>query len=297
MNNKQRDSNKTLLISSVIFIAVAIILFIIQNFAISGQKIETMNVFVANKEIKPYDALTADMFTVTAIPLEGNSVIQKGYVTNVQEFANMFTNATISKGEILSKSRLIADNGEKGLNYTILLDAPYIGDVAYGDNVKVYAMDSTTNAIDVLFKRKKIYKSKVNGTQEVSQEDIATAEATGTSYEAASTMYIKVSATELKEYFTLRKSKELIVVPITSDDTIDTSSLTDKNAGITEENESTVNTAITNHVVTGDNETLETIAKQYNVSVESLIRANPTIDNSSKTISKGTEISIPASEE
>lgn len=306
MNNKQRDSNKTLLISSVIFIAVAIVLFVIQNFAIVGQKVETVNVYVANKEIKAYDALTPDMFTVTQVPKEGNAVILKEYATSVQDFANMFASTTINKGEILSKSRIVADNDEKGLDYTILLDAPYVGDVAYGDNIKVYAMDSTTGSIDVLFKQKKVYKSKVAGTEEVSQEEIAVGEATGTTYEAATAMYIKVSATELKEYYTLRKTKEFIVVPIINDDALSsTSSASDtttndaKKEDEKKETESTVSSSTnkTNHVVTGDNETLETIAKQYSVSTSDLIKANSNIDSTSKVLAKGTEVAIPASEE
>lgn len=299
MNNKQ-DSNKILLISSVVFILVAIVLFVVQNFALSNKKVETVSVFMANKTIKPYDALTPDMFTVTSIPKEGNTVITNQYATSIQDFANMFAKSTINKGEILSKSRIVADNDEKGLDYSVLLDAPYVGDVAYGDNVKVYAMDSVSESITVLFKRKKIYKSKIAATEEVAQEDIATSEATGVDYEAATSMYIRVSAAELKEYYKVKRNKELIVVPILNDEEIDVSNPTNgtqKPVKDEEEKEETTtqNTGRPNHVVTGDNETLETISKLTGVSTKDLIKANPSIDSTSQKLAKGTEVVIPAS--
>lgn len=292
MNNKQ-DSNKILLISSVAFIAVAIILFVVQNFALGNDKVATMPVFVANREIKAYDALTADLFTMTSIPVEGNKVIADNYITKVEDFANMYASNTIKKGEILSKSRLTADNDEKGLDYSILLDAPYVGDVAYGDNVRVYVMDSVTGSTNVLFKRKKIYKSKVAGTEEVSQEDIATAEATGTTYEAATAMYIKVSASELQEYYTLKKSKEFIVVPILTDEgTASTDSSSNKDSQ--ETLASAGLTTTTNHVVTGDNETVDSIAKKYNTTSADIMKLNTELESSTKVLAKGTEVKIPA---
>lgn len=291
MDTENKNRNTIFLVTSGIFIVAAIVLFVFQNFLIANKESETIQIFVANKNISAYDELTADLFTVQNIPKEGNEAITTNLVTTVADFAAMYAKGDIYKGEALAKTMLIDSNEEEGMDYLILLDASYIGDVAYGDNVRVYTMNSTNGDVEILFDRKKIYKSRTN-TGEVSQEDIATAEAQGTTYEAAATMYIRVSAKELKEYYGKRQDRELIVVPILDNDF----SKKDDEADKDDDSDDNSRATTLKHVVTGTSETLDSIAGQYGLTGEDLLEVNDDFDNTTTVIPSGTEINIPESD-
>lgn len=201
MDNKKF---KYLLITMVALIISAFALFGVQNFVLNDGAPETIQVYVASREVAPYTVLTADMFAPVTVE---ETTQLPGMVTNLATATDglHYSSNTIKKGSYLTESVITQDNGEEGLIYTMEVTASFIADVAYNDVVDIYVL-SKDNTVTPLFTGKKLYKAKT--------ESLATsADGSTSAYETASKMFIKVTNSEMVAYYTSLKDYKLIVLP------------------------------------------------------------------------------------
>lgn len=265
-----------------ILIIFAVILFCLQNFGLPFLAKESMTQYYrANQDIKPYMELTADMFS----PVEAKTgEVPAGLVTNFSEVEGLFANGTIHKGEYLSLEKTMTSNGEENCVYTMEINADYSGPVQYDDYIDVYTL-SKDNVPALLFKNKKLYSA--------GGQVLATDGEQGTTQQTVDKKYIKVTKEEMLEYYSKLHLYQFIILPTAQEyagaDALKESGNASEN-GQTAENQPTGGENNSFQWTVKTNETWDSIAKDWNVSVEDLKALNPSVDE----LKEGITIMVPA---
>lgn len=265
-----------------ILVVFAVILFCLQNFGLPFLAKENLTQYYrANQDIKPYMELTADMFTPVQVKVDE---VPAGLVTNFSEVEGLYANGTIHKGEYLSPEKTMASNGEEDCVYTMEITADYSGPVQYDDYIDIYTL-SKDNVPSLLFKNKRLYSA--------GGQVLATDGEEGATQQTVDKKYIKVTKEEMLEYYSKLHLYQFIILP-TAQEYAGTDAL--KETGDTSGSDQTVaeqqpadENASFQWTVKA-NETWDTIAKDWNTSVEDLKALNPSVTE----LKEGITIMIPA---
>lgn len=192
----ENSKTKRTLIVTICLSLLAIILSIVQFVILDERKPQLMTYYVANQEVAPYTQLDESMFRQQTYM---GDELPTGLVSDVQQVVGKYSSTVLSKGDLLTIERVTEDTLEANQPYTMEIQASYMGDIVYGDTVEVYYFRGNETPA-VLFKNKKVYADKSLGAAPIGQK--------------VTQMYIRVTDTEMKDYYKKLSDYAFIIVPI-----------------------------------------------------------------------------------
>lgn len=270
---------KGFIITIVLLCLLAIGLFAYTNFYSDREVIEYATIFVANKDIIAYTEIDASLFTTKQMPKDA---VVDGMVTDLDNVKGTYSRGAIFKGDILTTASVTKSNEDEHLVYTMNFTPTYAGDIAFGDIVDVYCI-SPSNEISLMYKGKKIQKAKT--TQAAVTEE--------GSYEAAATLYFKVTKEEMEKYYTLLDDYRFVVLPLN----IAYSSVEDVVAKGEKVDLSIGDVEYTTETISREGLTAQAYAEMKGVDVEEFLELNPQIGAANDLLEVNSEVKVPESTE
>ena len=202
MLNDKKYRNFLIIIAVLVCISFGLVAF--NGLVLKNKPVEYKAYYRATRDVPSYSALTSDMFEPVAVR---EDVVLDGLVTNLADISGMYADGPISEGEYLTYSLMTSTDKDKDYIYTIEIQAAYVADIAYGDNVDIYSLNKD-NSVTLMFSNKKLYRAKTAAIADATTED-----GYQPTYESASKMYLKVTQAEAIKYYASLRDCKLIVLP------------------------------------------------------------------------------------
>lgn len=290
MSKKIKNS---LLSIQLVFLATTLgLAYYVTDYAPKKQNSENQIIYVAKEEIAPNVLITNQLLNDK---FEEKVMTKKdvlpSYIQSFNSDQKLYTKNTILKGEPLMNTRL-KDSKEVEGRFEIKLEPNYIGKLNQNDYVQVFVQivnsKSGESTIHTLFPKKQIKLVKASNEHIDSVDEV----------------YVNVSEDELRDYYMAKQKGKIILGKITNPDldmsdveVLDFESEEFKEAIILEDTTNTnietinpENQQVAEHTIVQD-ETLESIATQYNTTLDILKEINPELVN--EIISEGQVVYVP----
>lgn len=268
---KMRRESKITILSILGLLAVSIGLWSYQTFLLPKQAAEQYRVmYVASKDIPTDATITADMLKPVSV---ANDSLIEGAVTSIDDAVGQRLTGGLKDGELLFKQRLSKDIEEEG-QFFVRVEPDYAIDLEDGEHVSVLVQDNLD--IQTLFARKQVYATNriVNLLEGQSTQGF----------------YLLLTEQELENYYH-SKNKGLII--LSKIDTVATDEDIANGTGdpivLNDKGNSSEKEQSNRRYTVKENQTMEDIAYELEVSVETLSELN----DGKTEVKSGDIIAIP----